>query len=612
MAKEALWSMSTTIREAERIVGFLRTAALLDGAEWTGETQCRFQILLIKNHEYLNDTDNTQVRNKLTEEQIAALSAWDKEMSYEMAESIFNAKQYKDPDMRGRQSMSPLIKLGLAYYSRKNGIRSMHISDMGRRLLAGEITFGEMMLDALLKYQYPNPADSGFTAWNTKPFINTLRLIKRVNELCDQRGEKAKGISTREFGIFALSLRKYSDVDRVANAILDYRMDVGKLSDEKAKEDFTDSFILGYLAGFNNPIKNCREYTDNMVRYLRLTKYIYIRGKYNCTYIDLEPRRMTEINAILAHDNGEAKSFTLDEWNSYMGVYGTYKLPFETESALTKIAGDIADEIKDLEQELHLQQQGEPVPNTIAALKDYIESQREYRTRLQNLVIWQSVHRDYTRIDETIESLRDISRHNTAKLAKKLSIELEKWANVALNILNDAKLIKPNSPVGDDNEPIYTAPGGVPDIECYYERFNSICEVTMLTSRDQWYNEGQPVMHHLRNFENTNRSLPNYCLFVAPTLHKDTVNTFYFSVKYEYEGQKQKIIPITISQLILILSTVKSILMRHGEFRHWEIKDLYDSCTDMSHVSDSAQWLHNIDSNINKWANDILNDATVF
>lgn len=156
--KESLWSMSTTIREAERIMGFLKTAATLDGQKWDKPCQCKFQILLIQNHEYLNDTEDTQVRKKLSQEQVAALSAWDVEMSYQMAESIFNAKQYKEPDMRGRQSMSPLVKLGLVYYENK----IIRISDMGHKLLNGDITFEEMMLDALLKYQYPNPAGKGF------------------------------------------------------------------------------------------------------------------------------------------------------------------------------------------------------------------------------------------------------------------------------------------------------------------------------------------------------------------------------------------------------------------------------------------------------------------
>jgi hypothetical protein len=472
---------------------------------------------------------------------------------------------------------------------------------MGKKLLAGNITFDQMMLDALLKCQYPNPAERGFKTWNTKPFVNTLRLIKRVNEICETNGEKTKGISTREFGIFALSLKLYTDIDKVANEIVAFRRELSAYSDEQSRETFINDFINEYLSSFNNPVKNCREYTDNMVRYLRLTKYIYIRGKFDHTYIDLEPRRTTEINAILQNDNGAARMFTIDEWNSYMGVYGTYELPFETVSQLTIIAHDVMNEINNLERSMQLPVTKFQQTNSKEGLKRYIDQLRAYRTRLQNEAVKRTVRQDLTQIDDTIESLRDICSHNTAKLAKKLSIELEKWTNMALNILDDARQIKSNSPVGDDNEPIYTAPRGVPDIECFYDSFNAICEVTMLKSRDQWFNEGQPVMRHLRAFENSHPEHPCYCLFVAPSLHQDTVNTFYISVKYEYEGKQQRIIPITVSQLVAILAAVKKKLQRHENFTHAHIKQLYDACLDITQATDSKQWLATIDRAISQW-----------
>lgn len=600
--KETLWSMSTTIREAERIQGFLKTASLLDGEVWDTDTQCKFQILLIQNHQYLNDTENSQVRNKLDDRQVEALRDWDKEMSYSMAESIFNSKKYTDPAMRGRQSMSPLVKLGLVYYDNK----IIHISDKGRKLLNGEISFEEMILDSLLKYQFPNPSESGFKNWKTKPFINALRLIKRVNELCGQKGMKEKGVSHIEFGIFILSLRSYKDIDKVAQELLEFRIHREKIKTEKEKEQYTDEFIERYLSEFNNPLKNCREYTDNMIRYFRMTKYIYIRGKYDHTYVDLEPRRTTEINSILDNDNGEPREYSQREWNDYMGKYGGYYLPFESKETLSKIANEIKIEIRELENILKLKKEKFPLLETEDDLKVIIRKMREYRTYLQNLQIKQVVNRDHSKIDETIESLGDIFAHNKAKLAKRLSIELEKWTNVSMNILNDAILIKPNSPVGDDNEPTYTAPNGLPDIECYYQSFNSICEVTMLTGRDQWYNEGQPVMRHLRAFEVKDVSKPSYCLFVAPKLHKDTINTFYIAVRYEYEGEKQKIIPITIPQLSFILNTIKKYLENNKSFSHNYLHQLYENCVNMNEITSSNQWLERIDAEINKWCKKLL------
>ena len=65
------------------------------------------------------------------------------------------------------------------------------------------------------------------------------------------------------------------------------------------------------------------------------------------------------------------------------------------------------------------------------------------------------------------------------------SLALEKWITTSLITLNDAIEIKPNYTSDDENNILFTAPAGTPDIECYYEEFNSICEVTMLTGRDQ-------------------------------------------------------------------------------------------------------------------------------
>ena len=596
---ETLWSMSTTIREAERIVGFLKTAVELDGEVWNFDSQIKFQTLLIKNRQYLNNPDNTQSFQKLSPEQAELLKDKSIVMTYEHAKGIFDAKQYKDPDMRGRQSMSPLVKLGLVYITDRE--KKVAITDIGWKLAKDEIDFNDFMREALLKIQYPNPYDEGFQTWNTKPFINTLRLIKRVNEKCHESGQKEKGISTLEFGIFALSLKSYELIDRTAEEILSFRNRYESFKEEKARDSFVSDYIGNYLADFKNPEKNVREYTDNMVRYLRLTKYIYIRGKYAHTYIDLEPRRMTEINAILEADSGQAGSFTKEEWRDYMGVYGTYELPFETVEKLTKIASDIGQEIRELETALSMEETESVIPATKEALKAVIEERRSYRTRLQNLKIKADYHRDTQKIDDAIGALRDIRTHNKANLAKKYSIELEKWSNVALNIINDCKEIKPNAPVGDDNEPIYTAPSGVADIECRYENFGAICEVTMLTNRDQWHNEGQPVMRHLRDFENANTGQPNYCLFVAPSIHTDTVNTFYMSVKYEYEGRPQKIIPVTIVQLEDLLKTVKTVKEQGRTFRHTELMRLYDRCCEVAAVANSTCWLEHIANTLNDW-----------
>lgn len=597
---DSLWSMTTTIREAERIPAFLKTAKEIENETWNRDTQIKFQILLIKNREYLN-TDKTQTFSKLNTSQINLLKDKSINMSFEQAEDIFNTKNYNDPPMRGRQSMSPLEKLGLV--DRSSG--KIIITDIGNKLLNKEITFDEFMFEQLLKLQYPNNIEEEHKDWNSKPFINVLRLIKRVNELCISNNIKAKGLTKVEFGIFALSIKNHAEVNEIANKVLNFRHHYEQLENNTEKENYRKNYISQYLSTFKNPEHNTKEYTDNIIRYMRITKYVYIRGKYGNTCIDLEPRRMVEINSILENDIGAAKEFSKDEWIQYYGTYGSYDLPFDTVEKLTEIFNEILLDINSLEDKLNLEPTVIDCPMLKPEIKEAIVKLRTKRVSLQNLEIKFDYNNDLSKIDEAIEALTNIR-----SLELKPSIALEKWTNVALNIINDSLLIKPNSIVGDDNEPTFTAPAGVPDIECYYDDFNATCEVTMLSSRDQWYNEGQPVMRHLRDFENNNNDKDCYCLFIAPSLHRDTINTYYQSIKYEYEGAQQKIIPITINQLITILRVVANVKKANKEFKHIYIKQLYDKIIESVTEVNSISWVEDkIPQIIQLWGKEMGNLA---
>lgn len=568
------------MRNPERAYQFLSTIAEMEGRDWTNNAQEELQSRLIKNRFY------TPTKIDILPETLQkAFCDLNHALTLEEAKSIFYAQQYKDAPIRGRTSFDPIEKMGLVALIENK----ITITDMGRRFLDGEIEIGDVMLAYLLKFQYPNPLMKGFSDYNTKPFINALRLIKYVNQKCRERGTKEKGISKLEFGIFALSITNYEEVENIAEQLLCFRGETDRLNDSE-KEIYIKNFINEYLRDFKNPQENIHEYTDNIIRCLRLTKYIYIRG--GGYYIDLEPRRMLEINAILSDLSGQADYYSVESYYAYIGDYYGYTLPFESVENLQKIASDIVDEINGLKIELRKEIFAIELKTEIKELKIQIENLRKERLSLQNEKL-KYTYNDIAKIDEAENALKNIN-----KLGIKPSIALEKWANIALNIIDDATLIKPNSPLGDDNEPTFTAPAKVPDIECYYENFQSICEVTMLTGRDQWFNEGQPVMRHLREFENKNTSVPSYCLFVAPRIHNDTINTFWFSVKYEYEGAKQKIIPITISELIELLEVVKSAKNNGVRISHTDFMNFYDRCAAIENIVTSTMWREHIANEI--------------
>lgn len=600
------WSITTTLRNPERLRGFLLVLKNIEGEEWNLETQKKYQILLIQHRVY--GYGSSQFYKGLSAKQITLMDDLAKNISFDEATKIFYSKGYKDPAMRGRQSINPLKKLGLVSIKENK----IFITDLGRLLLKDDYDLGEMFFRSFIKWQIPNLDNNDYKAedgYDIKPFIGALHLINVVNQKSIVKGEMPKGISKQEFSLFVPTLIDYKNIKKYADEILKLRerlKDKKKQEQRKIFEKYSRQFAKNFLKTKNNReieklLKNLKDYGDNAVRYFRLTRYIYIRG--GGFHVDLEKRRHVEIENLLAYDNGKAVNFSSKEaYLEYVSDISEPKLPWETKDKLMEILGGLVKDIRNYEKIISVSERVIPNYTTYKEidLKNLIVDLRGYRRQLQE----QENHKNSQNIEAVtgyIETLQNIYKEEDRPLA------LEKYTGLALHALNDALKIQPNYPVGDDNEPTFTAPAGKPDIECYYNSFNAICEVTMLTGRDQWYNEGQPIMRHLRDFEEKNNDKKAYCIFVAPTLHRDTLNTFWFSVKYEYEGKKQKIIPLSIQNFIELLKALVAVKQKGGFLPHSELVNLYDDIVSLSgNSNDVSEWVEKIPSTILTWKQKVI------
>lgn len=599
------WSISTTIRNPERIIGLIKVVNenLID-EEWNEDTQIRLQTLLIQEKLYkpLDLTANEKI----------IYDDFNSEFSFAEAEAILNRQNYTDPAMRGRTSLSPLKKMGLVKITNK----IISITSLGDYLLSDNYDFGYFLFRVFLKWEYRNPSERTTNSnFNINPFIATLHLINKVNDIARDRNEVVKGISKDEFMIFVQTLTNYTNIDRYAQRLYEYRLYVKTVNDNRTlshqeKEDTKKAKKLEILEILTTEtdedkleklLQNLKDYTDNTIRYFRATRYLYIRG--GGYYIDLEPRRNIEIQSLLSEYDGSSNLLTSEaQYIDYLSDITLPILPWETLTELNLIIDSLILELNELETELGIElvNYSSYKVNDIDSLKINIENLRTQRKNYFDT----KKHNELQNVDE-IQKCID-SLENIRNLGDKPSIQLEKWSAMALHALNDALSINPNYPVGDDNEPLFTAPAGKADIECYYNEYNSICEVTMLTGRNQWYNEGQPVMRHLREFENTNNEKPSYCIFVAPRMHQDTVNTFWFATKYEYEGTKQKIIPFTINQLVDILKILIKVKEANKTLLHTDIRNLFNSVVEITeNVGSSGEWLSEIPNIITQWENQV-------
>ena len=595
------WSITTTLRNPERLRNFLVVLQQLEGSSWNLENQNKYQILLIKERVY--GYGNPQFYNGLPQEQIDLIDDTAKEISFKKAEEIFNAKNYEDPPMRGRQSINPLKKIGLV--SIREG--KIFITSLGKLFLIEDFDLGEIFFRSFIKWQIPNPDSHDYKledGYDIKPFIGVLHLIDEVNKKSLGIGEKAKGISKQEFSLFCPTLVNFEDIDLHAEKIIKLRNELkGKNKQKKIIifEDFRKVFAQEFLdtsdqKKINKLLKNLKDYGDNAMRYFRLTKLLFVRG--NGYYIDLESRRSVEIESLLDFDNAQSRTFeSKEEYIDYISDISQPKLPWETKEKYIEITEKLIEDIRNYEADL--QKENTEIENyqemQSDELKNYITKLRAYRRLLQDEEN-QKKAQDTEQIKLYIKDLENIFDFDDRPIL------LEKLSTLGLHALNDALKIQPNYPVGDDNEPTFTAPANTPDIECFYESFNAICEVTMLKGRDQWYNEGQPVMRHLRDFENKHSDKTSYCLFIAPTLHRDTINTFWAAIKYEYEGRPQKIVPLSINHFVSILKTLVQIKTENKFLKHSEISRLYDEILDSSNsYNDSSEWLQSIPRTSSSW-----------
>ncbi len=600
------WSVTTTVRNPHRIKEFLSTLQYLDNKKWNKSIQEKYQVLLIKNRYY--GFGSTQFYKGLTDKQIKLIDSSNKKISCKQAAEIFEAKNYNDPPHRGRESINPLKKFGLATTNKD----IVKITEQGKLLLQENGDLGDTLFKSFMKWQIPNPSSREYPAnshYNIKPFIGTIHLIRQVNLKEKSSGSKPTGISQKEFSVFVPTLIHYQDIDEYAEKIISIRNKQRGKNRKQQTEIFHDStheFISKFLntsdtKKINKCRSNLKDYGDNALRYFRLTRFITIRG--GGYRIDLEPRRSIEINSILGYDNAQSKEFaSADDYIEYMVNIAEPKLPWDTIAKHIQIAEEITSDIQVLEKSLGKSSADMKEISEIkdSEIKEYIEFLRDYRRELQDIDNYNN-SQSTEQIEECIKLLENIYEHDDRPIL------LEKFSTIGLNAMNDAIKIHPNYPVGDDNEPTFTAAGNRPDIECFYKTFNAICEVTMMNGSNQWYHESQPVMRHLADFEKKHGKKETYALFIAPSIHRDTINTFWSAIKYEYESKPRKIIPLTIKQFISILKMLLKLKDLNIFLKHSDISNLYNQIISATaNYEEAGKWAGSIDSIIKEWKDSLL------
>lgn len=527
----------------------------------------------------------------------------DTDISYEVAAQVFDAQGYTDPSMRGRQSANPLNKLGFAIAIERLG--NVKITPAGQMLLEHPEKASDLLFLSLLKLQYPSPISRDFPAregFNIIPMLGCLALLAILEE---EYGIDA--VHKDEFCLFVPTLIDASRVQEYAQRIAEFRNSTTQ-ERKLLRLDWVRQFYKQEnLSESSLQYKNLYEYGDNAMRYFRFTRYLQVisdplRGDWQ---MRVEPSRKTEVKMLLAAFSPAARPFdSLEDYLDYLGNPEQPVLPWRELSSLKEVAHSLRRALEDI----RVAPQFKP-PDLLEVdldkldavqLEQVIERMREALRRL-------SLLEQQERLRLSVDSLYQHAGM-IEKLNKQKGVQPEDFEYLLFKILtaiDDEELIQPNYPTDDYGNPISHAPGGKADIECFYKDFAMIVEVTLDTGNFQWVREGQPVMRHLREFEERVGKNPVYCLFIAPKVHRDTYSTFWYSVRYEYQGRPQRILPLTTSQFRSVVDVLRDRIAQQGTADHRLLGQLLETATSVQHLNGYHEWVQHIQATLKRWATEV-------
>lgn len=486
-AKRKPLSFSTTMRNPDRIAGFLNQMKPYENQTLTSEVIYKIISGVIKNKLYKTNyeignpvykqifySDELEFTDKQVEDIIEKSPQIHKEAGYEHGwESRFQTWY----------SLSQ--EFGFVFYN-KNG--KIQISESGHMLIdayneetPNEEKIRNVFLNAMVKYQTNNPFKKNSNS--NSPLVLLLKVLELLR--ADSKENEA-GIFRNELSLFICW--NDDDANKLYNKIKEIRKDVGyNYSNEYMYNLCLE--ILGYTTEEEkNSVKKyfkmekiCGESVDEYIRKMRSTGIVSLRG--NGRFIDINSFESKKIEYIL---------------KNYDKI-----LNFESKKAYYDYIGNI--------------------DSNFISIENHVTHDVEYNIKINTLY---DFVKKYTK-EEILNELLFLSSKKESKnptfkfIPAPTRLEFLTSISLAQNLQNC--IVEPNYSIDDEGLPTMTARGNMPDIICKDpEKFiTSNIEVTLVRGRsDQINNEIIPIRRHLLSNENKNDT--TFAVFIAPYIHEDT------------------------------------------------------------------------------------------
>lgn len=470
------------------------------------------------------------------------------------------------------------------------------LTDAGKALVYGKRP-EEIFLRQLLKFQLPSPyhVEHGNVQgeFYIRPYLEIIRLVHDLEYL-----------TLDEFKIFAVQLTDYRKFDSIKAQILKFRKDKeqhkgkykkfvaevwkdavltiydGKIAEGKTKTRETMDACLKKFVDTKK--QNFRDYADACFRYLRYTGLVSVSQRNHS--ISIFQDRAIEVEYILA--NVDRKPVFIDDEEKYKAhlfdatspvmyvddkknvVETILRLENQDSATLSKMS---LDELKDIRDDLFARNKQAVIDAQVAELKSY------------------SLYSD---IQDTFDGIVSDEYYDAP-----LMFEYNTWR--AMTML-DGGDIRGNFKFDDAGQPMSTASGNMPDIECDYTDYSLSVEVTLQSGQRQFESEGESVARHFGQLKKKTGK-DTYCLFIAPTINAATLAHFYGlnHMSIALYGGRSKIIPLELNQFKRL---VENSYKYNGHPNPSDVRKFLDLVLEQGETSqDENDWQLRINTCVEQW-----------
>ena len=482
-------SFSTTMRNPARIASFLQIISVYEGQILTNEIIDEIAIALIQNKLYAPMVIS---RNRLWKNIYESEEPFDRATAIEIKRQSPQSHKEAGFDKGWPSRFDTWYKLpmefGFIYYEMNKPIK---ISTTGHMLIdairedtPNDEKIQKVFLNAMMKYQTNNPFRKNANDNVPLPLLlNVIKLLK------DDPEENGVGIFRSELSFIICS--PDNDAHKLYNLIKSLR--------KRYKFTYGDEIIyeiclrmLGATEEQKNRFKISQitgEAVDEFIRKMRITGIVSLRG--NGRFLDFNMFEIDNINYILQNYTIYKKYDSKEAYFAYMG---------EIDSNILQNAHVAVDQMEDVKQ--------------------------------QTLLNWAQNNTFDVLVNELrLTCGRGESMNDTLRIIDKPT-RFEFLTSVILKHKFPDLVVKPNYKVDDEGLPIFTAAGGMADIECFDTDNNPLVEVTLMSSRNQATNEIPAITRHLQEAIQKYPEKFVFTAFIAPHIHPDTVYMSAFSKQH--------------------------------------------------------------------------------